>query len=51
MNITLHFMQIRGENSHHIIEAAFKGFGRALKQAVLIDEKNADKIPSTKGLL
>lgn len=51
MNITLHFVQIRGENSHHIIEAAFKGFSRALKQAVLIDEKNADKIPSTKGLL
>ena len=51
MNITLHFVQIRGENSHHIIEAAFKSLGRALKKAVEIDENFKDKIPSTKGLL
>ena len=51
MGLTLHLKQLSGVNSHHILEAAFKGFGRALKQAVAIDEKNADAIPSTKGML
>ena len=51
MGITLHFMQLRGENSHHIIEAAFKGFGRALSKAVKIDENYKNEVPSTKGLL
>lgn len=51
MGITLHFMQLRGENSHHIIEAAFKGFGRTLSAAVQIDEKYKNEIPSTKGSL
>ncbi len=49
--ITLHIKQLDGKNSHHIIEAAFKGFARALKTAVAIDGENADRIPSTKGVL
>ncbi len=49
--LTLHIRQFDGENSHHIIEAAFKGFGRALRQAVAIDEAFRDEIPSTKGVL
>lgn len=49
--LTLHLKQLAGENSHHIIEAAFKGFGRALKQAVTIDAAFANEIPSTKGML
>ena len=49
--ITLHIRQMDGENSHHIVEAMFKGFGRALKEAVAIDPTMADEIPSTKGVL
>lgn len=49
--ISLHLRQLEGKNSHHIIEGAFKAFARALSSAVTIDEKNADKIPSTKGML
>ena len=49
--ITLHLKQLDGENSHHIIEAMFKAFGRALKDAVAIDSAFADEIPSTKGIL
>ena len=49
--VTLHFVQMNGRNSHHIIEAAFKAFARALSAAVAIDEKKADVIPSTKGML
>ena len=48
---TLHLKQLDGTNSHHIIEAAFKGFGRALRQAVRIDPDCAGELPSTKGLL
>ncbi len=51
MGLTLHVKQLAGTNSHHIIEAAFKGLGRALKQAVAIDAVSADEIPSTKGIL
>ena len=51
MGITLHFVQLRGENSHHIIEASFKALGRALKEAVKIDEAHKNEIPSTKGML
>lgn len=50
-NITLHIKKLDGENSHHIIEGTFKAFARTMKQAVAIDEKNRDKIPSTKGVL
>ncbi len=49
--ITLHIRQLDGENSHHIIEGAFKALARAMKQAVSIDEKNKESIPSTKGVL
>lgn len=48
---TLHFVQLAGENSHHILEACFKGMGRALAAAVRVDAAHADEIPSTKGLL
>ena len=48
---TVHFVQFAGENSHHILEAAFKGAGRALADAVRIDAAHRDEIPSTKGLL
>ena len=48
---TLHLRQLSGENSHHIIEGAFKAFGRAMKEAVTIDEAYRDEIPSTKGML
>ena len=45
------FRQMAGENTHHILEAVFKGAGRALKMAVAPDEKHRDEIPSTKGVL
>lgn len=48
---TLHFQLLDGENSHHIAEAMFKAIGRALRQAVSIDESFKDEIPSTKGVL
>ncbi len=49
--ITLHFHQFAGENTHHIIEAMFKAFGRCMDRATAVDEKYRDEIPSTKGLL
>ncbi len=49
--VTLHFKQLAGENTHHIIEAMFKAFGRAMAKAVKIDEEYKDEIPSTKGVL
>ncbi|NWG04012.1 MAG: imidazoleglycerol-phosphate dehydratase HisB [Syntrophaceae bacterium] len=48
--ITLHINLLYGKNSHHMVEAVFKGFGRALREAVLID-KRSSQIPSTKGIL
>ena len=48
---TLHLIELAGENSHHIIEAAFKALARALRTAVSIDPESGDEIPSTKGLL
>ncbi len=50
-DITLHIKQLDGTNSHHIIEAAFKAVARAIREAVSIDEKAKDEIPSSKGLL
>ena len=47
----LHLRKLCGTNSHHIIEGAFKAFGRAMKQAVAIDPDFAGEIPSTKGVL
>lgn len=49
--MTLHINEAYGENTHHIIEAMFKSFARALKEAVSIDEMNKDKVVSSKGLL
>lgn len=49
--VTLHLRQLAGENSHHIIEGAFKAVGRALRQAVRVDAESAGEIPSTKGVL
>jgi imidazoleglycerol-phosphate dehydratase len=48
--ITLHINLLYGKNSHHMVEALFKGMGRALKEAVSIDERSL-RVPSTKGIL
>lgn len=50
-SLTLHINQFAGKNSHHIIEGAFKSVGRSLRAAVKIDADDADRIPSTKGVL
>ena len=49
--MALHIRLLAGENTHHILEAVFKGAGRALKMAAAMDEKHRDEIPSTKGVL
>ena len=49
--MTLHLRQMDGTNSHHIAEAMFKAFGRALGEAVSVDPRLGDEIPSTKGVL
>ena len=49
--ITLHVENLYGENNHHIIESCFKGLARALREAVSIDLKRREEIPSTKGSL
>ena len=48
-NLTLHLSQIRGENLHHVAEAAFKAFAVAFRRAVSINERAG--VPSTKGVL
>ena len=48
---TLHVEVLYGENSHHMIEACFKGLARALRQAAAVDPRKADAVPSTKGVL
>jgi imidazoleglycerol-phosphate dehydratase len=48
--MTLHINLLYGRNSHHMIEGVFKGFGRALRQAISVDEWSAS-VPSTKGVL
>jgi imidazoleglycerol-phosphate dehydratase len=48
--ITLHINLIYGRNSHHMVEAVFKGFGRVLREAISIDERKS-QVPSTKGIL
>lgn len=48
---TLHVETLHGENSHHIVETCFKGLARALREAVAIDERRPDAVPSTKGVL
>lgn len=49
--VTLHVENLYGENNHHIIESCFKGLARSLRQAVEIDPRKADDVPSTKGVL
>ena len=49
--MTLHMRQMDGTNSHHIVEAMFKAFGRALGEAVSVDARLGGEIPSTKGVL
>ena len=49
--ITLHVENLYGENNHHIAETCFKGLARALRAAVAIDERQAGRVPSTKGTL
>ena len=49
--LTLHIDQLHGLNSHHIAEAAFKSVARALRQAVEIDPRMSQALPSTKGTL
>lgn len=48
---SIHIRQMAGENTHHILEAIFKGMGRTLKMAVALDAKHLNDIPSTKGTL
>ncbi len=49
--ITLHINQIQGTNSHHIVEACFKAFSRAMRMASEIDIRRSGTIPSSKGML
>ena len=49
--VTLHIDNIRGVNAHHQAETIFKAFGRALRMATKLDERQAGVIPSTKGSL
>ena len=47
--ITLHVENIYGDNSHHIIESCYKGLARSLKDALEVDKRIKNSIPSTKG--
>jgi imidazoleglycerol-phosphate dehydratase len=49
--ITLHIDLLKGENSHHIIEAIFKAFARTLDQAIQEERRLKGHIPSSKGML
>ena len=49
--LTLHIRQLDGVNSHHLVEACFKAFARALRLAVEIDPRRAGAVPSSKGVL
>jgi imidazoleglycerol-phosphate dehydratase len=49
--LTLHIENLYGENNHHIVESCFKGLARALRQAIEIDPRRSDAVPSTKGTL
>lgn len=51
LKAAVHLRLLAGENSHHIIEGAFKALARALRQAVAIDAAAADSIPSSKGTI
>jgi imidazoleglycerol-phosphate dehydratase len=49
--ITLHVENMYGENNHHIVESSYKALARALRQALEIDPRKADALPSTKGVI
>ena len=49
--VTLHVENIYGENNHHIVESCYKGLARALRQAIEIDPRKSDAVPSPKGVL
>ena len=49
--LTLHIENLYGENNHHIVESCFKGLARALRQAIEIDPRQTQAVPSTKGVL
>ena len=49
--VTLHVRMRAGENAHHIVEACFKAVGRAMCQALEVNPRIADQLPSTKGML
>jgi len=49
--LTLHVETLYGENNHHIVESCFKAMARALREALEIDPRKADAVPSTKGSL
>ncbi|HEY9698604.1 MAG TPA: imidazoleglycerol-phosphate dehydratase HisB [Trichocoleus sp.] len=49
--MTLHIRQLDGINSHHIIEATFKAFARAVRMAIEVDPRRANVIPSSKGVI
>ena len=49
--LTLHIRQLSGTNTHHIVEASFKSFARALRMATEIDPRRSGQIPSSKGVL
>lgn len=49
--LTLHVESLYGENNHHIVETCYKGLARALKEAIALDPRQADAVPSTKGVL
>jgi imidazoleglycerol-phosphate dehydratase len=49
--MTLHVENLYGVNNHHIVESCYKGLARSLREAITIDARKADAIPSTKGTL
>jgi imidazoleglycerol-phosphate dehydratase len=49
--LTLHVENLYGTNNHHIVESSFKALARALREAIAIDPRKADSVPSTKGSL
>lgn len=49
--LTLHVETLYGENAHHIAESSFKGLARALRNAVAVDPREGERVPSTKGSL
>ncbi len=49
--MTLHIENLYGTNNHHIVESCYKGLARSLREAIAIDPRKADAVPSTKGVL